>query len=187
MRLRVFLPALLLTAVASAEAQRGGARAANRALDRANLDTTCAACEDFYTYANGGWLKKNTIPKAYSSYGSFEVLYDKNEAILHGILDTAARDLRGLPDRQPQKGTNAYRVAAYYDACMDTLTIEKLGTAPIDAGLRRIAGITDKASLAKAIAALELSDGLAPYGISPGPDAKNSDQIIANAGQGGLN
>ena len=182
---RVILPAVMLSAVASADAQRGARP--NRALDRANLDTTCAACEDFYTYANGGWLKKNTIPKAYPSYGSFEALYDKNEAILHGILDTASRDLRGLPDRQPQKGTNAYRVAAYYDACMDTLQIEKLGTTPIDASLRRIAAITDKRDLAKAIAALEHSDGLAPYGISPGPDAKNSERIIANAGQGGLN
>jgi putative endopeptidase len=159
---------------------------ANHALDRANLDTTCAPCDDFYTYANGGWLKKNTIPASYASYGSFEALYDRNEAILHGILDTASRDLRGLPDRQPQKGTNAYRIAAYYDACMDTVTIEKLGTTPIVAGLRRIASISGKADLVKAIAALEHSDGLAPYGISPGPDAKNSDRIIANAGQGGL-
>jgi putative endopeptidase len=188
-RSRVFL-SLLLLAAASLAAQGTrpqGARPANRALDRANLDTTCAACEDFYTYANGGWLKKNSIPASYPSYGSFEALYDRNEAILHGILDTASRDLRGLPDRQPQKGTNAYRVAAYYDACMDTVTIEKLGTTPVDASFRRIAAISSKQDLAKAIAALEASDGLAPYGISPGSDAKNSDQIIANAGQGGLN
>jgi putative endopeptidase len=186
MRSRIFLSALMLAAVASASAQRGGPRATNRALDRANLDTTCAACDDFYTYANGGWLKKNTIPASYPSYGSFESLQDRNQAILHGILDTASRDLRGLPDRQPQKGTNAYRVAAYYDACMDTVLVDKLGTKPIEASLKRIEGITDKTSLAKAIAYLEHSDGLAPYGISPGPDAKNSDQIIANAGQGGL-
>src|SRR4051812_39970388 len=146
---RLFLPALAFAALASATAQRGGPRATNRALDRANLDTTCAACDDFYTYANGGWLKKHTIPASYASYGSFEALYDRNEAILHGILDTASRDLHALPDRQPQKGTNAYRVAAYYDACMDTLAIEKLGTTPIDAGLKRIAGITNKADLVK--------------------------------------
>jgi putative endopeptidase len=186
MRSRVLSLALLLAAVASATAQRGGPRATNRALDRANLDTTCAACEDFYTYANGGWLKKNTIPASYPSYGSFELLYDKNEAIMHGILDTVSRDLKAPPDLQPQKGTNAYRIAAYYDACMDTVQIEKLGTTPIDAGLKRIAAITDKASLAKAIAALEHSDGLAPYGMGPGPDAKNSNRFIANAGQGGL-
>src|SRR3954471_9311323 len=105
---RVVLPALLAASVAGA--QRGGPAAANRALNRANLDTTCAACDDFYTYANGGWLKSGKIPAAYGAYGSFPALGDRNEAILHGILDTAARDLRGLPDRQPQKGTDAFRV-----------------------------------------------------------------------------
>jgi putative endopeptidase len=183
---RLVVPALLFGAVASAAAQRGGPRGTNRALDRANLDTTCAACDDFYTYANGGWLRKNTIPASYPSYGSFEMLYDRNEAILHGILDTVSRDLQAPPDLQPQKGTNAYRIAAYYDACMDTTQIEKLGTTPIDPELKRIAGITDKVSLARAIGVLEASDGLAPYGMGPGPDAKNSDRIIANAGQGGL-
>src|SRR6476660_3843929 len=145
LRFRSILPALFFAAVASAAAQRVGARGTYRALDRSNLDTTCAACDDFYTYANGGWLKKNTIPASYPSYGSAEMLYDRNEAILHGILDTASRDLRGLPDRQPQKGTNAYRIAAYYDACMDTVAIERLGTTPIDASLKRIAAITNKA------------------------------------------
>ena len=161
--------------------------AANHALDRANLDTTCAPCTDFYTFSNGGWLKTAKIPPSYASYGSFEALYDRNEAILHGILDTAARDLKAPPDMQPQKGTNAYRVAAYYDACMDTTRIDRLGTQPIDKGLKRIASITTRDDLVKAIAELEYSDGLAPYGISPQPDSKNSDQIIAGAGQGGLN
>ena len=191
-RIRHFLlvAAVFFTGAAGLAAQAAkqqSSRAANHALDRANLDTTCAACDDFYTFANGGWLKTAKIPPAYPSYGSFEALYDRNEAILHGILDTAARDLHGLPDRQPQPGTNSFRVAAYYDACMDTTQIEKLGTTPVAAGLRKIAAISSRPELVAAIAQLEQSDGLAPYGISPGPDAKNSDQIIANAGQGGLN
>jgi len=70
---------------------------------------------------------------------------------------------------------------------MDTTLIEKLGTTPVDAGMKRIAAISSRNDLVAAIAWLEHSDGLAPYGISPGPDAKNSNQIIANAGQGGLN
>ena len=186
----LFAAAVLVAGPIGLSAQapvRQQATRANHALSRANLDTTCAACADFYTFSNGGWLKIAKIPPAYPSYGSFEALYDRNEAILHGILDTASRDLHGLPDRVPAKGTNAFRVAAYYDACMDTTQIDKLGTAPVVAGLRKIASITSRPDLIAAIAWLEHSDGLAPYGISPGPDAKNSDQIIANAGQGGLN
>ena len=166
---------------------RQSASKANHALERANLDTACAACDDFYTFANGGWLKTAKIPPAYPSYGSFEALYDRNEAILHGILDTASRDLHGLADRMPPKESNAFRVAAYYDACMDTTRIDRLGTAPIEQPLKRIAAISSRANLVAAIGELEHSDGLAPFGISPGPDSKNSDRIIANAGQGGLN
>ena len=37
-------------------------RAQTKPLDRANLDTTCAPCTDFYQFANGTWLRKHTIP-----------------------------------------------------------------------------------------------------------------------------
>jgi putative endopeptidase len=178
--------ALLLCAT-SLLAQRNAPARQNRALQRANLDTTCAACDDFYTFANGGWLKTAKIPPSYSSYGSFEALYDRNEAILHGILDTASRDLHGLPDRQPQPGTNTFRVAAYYDACVDTLQIERIGTRPIDAALRRISAISSRADLVAAMADLEFTDGLAPFSEGPGADFKNSDRIIANVSQGGIN
>ncbi|MEO7999353.1 MAG: hypothetical protein ABI852_18020, partial [Gemmatimonadaceae bacterium] len=58
------------------------------AIDPANLDTTCAACTDFYQFANGGWLKKTTIPASYSSFGAFEELNDRNRDQLHKLLDT---------------------------------------------------------------------------------------------------
>src|SRR5579862_2043558 len=122
-----FLAAGALTAQKAPSTRQSGRAQANHALDRANLDTTCAACDDFYTFSNGGWLKTAKIPPSYPSFGSFEALYDRNEAILHGILDTVSRDLRAPADLQPQKGTNAFRVAAYYDACMDTTRIETLG------------------------------------------------------------
>jgi putative endopeptidase len=34
-----------------------------------DLDTTVKPGDDFFRYANGGWLKKNPIPPAYSSWG----------------------------------------------------------------------------------------------------------------------
>jgi putative endopeptidase len=185
--LALVIGATPLFAQTNAPARQASRPHVDRALQRSNLDTACAACEDFYSFANGGWLKTAKIPPSYPSYGSFEALNDRNEEILHGILDTLSRDMRGLPDRQPQTGTNAYRVASYYDACVDTVQIEKLGTAPVDAALKRIASIASRADLIAAIGQLEHTDGLAPYGIGVGPDFKNSDRLIAYAGQGGLN
>src|SRR6185437_12139593 len=79
-------------AVFAAQAASQQTPATNHAIQRANLDTTCAACEDFYTFANGGWtfanggwLKRSTIPAAYGEWGAFEELQDKNEAVVRSI------------------------------------------------------------------------------------------------------
>src|SRR6185437_1071812 len=49
-----------------------------RLVNPANMDTTCAACTDFYEYANGGWLKTATIPPTRTSVSSFSTLSDHN-------------------------------------------------------------------------------------------------------------
>ena len=155
----------------------------NRAIDRANFDTTCAACTDFYTFANGGWLKHSTIPAAYGTWGSFNELQDKNEAVVRRVLEAARADVRKGSAKQ---NTDFYKVGAYYDACLDTLAIDVLGTKPIDATMARIAKIASAVELPVALAELEASEGLAPFGLGAGPDLKNSNRFIANAGQGGL-
>ena len=177
--------ALCAATVLSAQAptQAASPVSSKRAIDRANLDTTCAACSDFYTFANGGWLKKNTIPAAYPEWSAFYQLNDENEAIVRDIIEKTDRDMKGGTAKQ---GTNPYKVGAYFDACMDTTAIETLGTKPVEASMARIARISSSADLPLALAELEHSDGLAPFGVSAGPDLKNSNRLIANAGQGGL-
>ena len=59
----------------------------NTALNRANLDTTCAPCTDFYQFANGSWLKTHTIPPDKTSLGSFGMLGDKNQEVVQHIVD----------------------------------------------------------------------------------------------------
>jgi putative endopeptidase len=157
--------------------------AAHKPIDRANLDTTCAACNDFYTFANGSWLKHNTIPAAYASFGAFQELHDKNEAVVHDIVEASAKDVR---TGTAAPGSNRFKVGAFYAACMDTVAIEKLGTQPIDGVLARIAKISSPSDLPAALAELDRTNGLAPFGVGAGPDLKNSKRTIANAGQGGL-
>ena len=68
---------LALSVLALALAIPAGAQGTYRQtvpLDPVNLDRTANACVDFYQFANGGWVKNNPIPAAYSRWGSFDEL-----------------------------------------------------------------------------------------------------------------
>ena len=45
---------------------------------------------DFYRNANGGWLDANPIPAGYGSWGSFEELAARNDAVIRELLEHAA-------------------------------------------------------------------------------------------------
>ena len=159
------------------------AQASNHAIERANLDTTCAACTDFFTFANGGWLKKAAIPAAYSSFGSFRELADRNEAQLHKILDADAAAVKA--DRGgPADGS--FKVGAFYASCLDTASIDKLGVTPLKPELDIIASIKSPDDLKKQLGVLEHRAGLAPWGDGATQDAKDATSMIGGLYQGGL-
>src|SRR5467141_3924995 len=108
--------------------------------DTANLDKGCKPCDDFFQFAMGGWMKSNPIPPAYSSWGSFTVLADKNQQALRQILETAEKT-------NATAGSNERKVSDFYASCMDTAAIDAAGTKPIDATLKRIAEIPNAREL----------------------------------------
>ncbi len=157
------------------------AQTTTHALSRANMDTTCQACDNFNQYANGGWAKAATIPAAYSLWGSLSEISDRNDAVVHSILEDAAKNAKSA-----KAGSNAWKVGTFYASCMDTTAIEKLGLASLQPTLASIAAIRTTDELARNFGAFDRRAGLAPFGVNAGQDPKNSNEIIAGAGQGGL-
>jgi putative endopeptidase len=148
--------------------------------DVAGMDTSAAACNDFYQYANGGWLKANPIPAAYPAWGVANVLNEKNRDVLHEILEAAAKNSAA------KKGSNEQKVGDYYASCMDEAKIETEGLKPIQAELDLVNKVTDQKSLQTEIAHLHSLGYNALFGSGSNRDFKNSSETIIGIFQGGL-
>src|SRR6266404_9159318 len=85
-----------------------GSAAESHGVDLRILDKTCKPCEDFFNFANGGWLKKNPVPAAYPSWGRFNELAERNRELLHQILEGAAANTKASP------GSNERKIGDFY-------------------------------------------------------------------------
>ena len=83
--------------VALATSSRAQAPLQTSPLDRSNLDTSVAACQDFYEFANGGWLKHDTIPAAYSSSGVTRDMSERKEEGMPEGGDAVMAAMRYMP------------------------------------------------------------------------------------------
>src|SRR4051794_39159575 len=98
----------------------------SRGFDASRMDRTASACNDFYQFANGNWLKATEIPAAFSSWGSFNILAENNRKTLREILDEAAKNASAA------KGSNEQKIGDYYASCMDEAKREAQGTKPLE-------------------------------------------------------
>ena len=171
--------ALLAFAAFPAAAQQTTATP-SKAIDPANLDTTCSACQDFFRYANGGWIKRTQIPAAYSRWGSFNELGDKNQDVVRAILEESRTAKNVAP------GSNSQKIGDYYGACMDSTRIESLGAKPLQPALREIGLLRNAAEVQRHIAKLHAEGTGALFGFGAGQDRKESTRIVAQFSQGGL-
>jgi len=157
------------------------AQTAPRGFDPANMcTTTCKACDDFYQYANGGWIAKNEIPPAFSTWGITSPLREKNIATLHQILEDAAKNTSA------PMGSNEQRIGAFYASCMDEAKIEAAGAKPLAAEIAAINNLKSASDLPTLLAHFHSIGVPSLFSFGAGQDFKNSSSVIAITGQGGL-
>jgi endothelin-converting enzyme/putative endopeptidase len=143
------------------------------------LDKTVDPCSNFYYYACGTWIKDNPIPPDQSRWGRFGQLQERNLAVLHQILEEAAK-----PDANRDATTRL--IGDYYAACMNVPGIDARGLQSIQPELDRIRDLKDKGQLAAEVAHLQQRGINSMFEFGSGQDFKDSNEVIAQADQGGI-
>ncbi|TWI99445.1 putative endopeptidase [Mucilaginibacter frigoritolerans] len=144
-----------------------------------DLDTTIKPGDDFFKYANGGWLKKNPIPAAYSSWGIGNVVEEELRDRLKKINEDALK-------AEAPKGSNTQKIGDFYFSGLDTADIEKQGLDPLKPELSKIDSIKDIKSLIDEFAHLATIGVESPIAAYIGQDAKNSNKNMLQLYQGGI-
>ncbi len=147
-------------------------------VDPKNFDPTVKPQDDFYEYATGGWRKANPIPAAYSSWGVFNEINERNNTALHTILDRATQ--------ARNSGFIEKLVGDFYASGMDETAIESAGLTPVQPELDRISALADISQLPQVFGRLHLLRVGAGFGFSSEADPSNSTMTIAGSWQGGL-
>ncbi len=104
-------------------------------IDKANMDVMVKPGDNFYQYANGGWLKTTVMPSTKTRWGSFDGLREESSQRLKILLDEAA--VKKTRSRAEQMSGD------FYASGMDSLQLERSGARPILKDLQAIDGISN--------------------------------------------
>lgn len=104
------------------------------------MDRSVKPGEDFYQYANGGWLKTAAVPAGQSSYNTRLMLREKTSERVCNIIQEAAAS-------RAVRGSVAQKVGDYYASFIDQEGIEAKGLTPLAGEMARVSMITNKETL----------------------------------------
>jgi endothelin-converting enzyme/putative endopeptidase len=174
-------------AVSGIRAQEGATKQHVIAIE--NMDRSVKPGDDFFVYANGGWLKRTEIPPDRSRYGVFSMLDQESNKRTAALIEEVAKS-----NAAPGSGTR--KIADLYNSYIDEAGIEAKGLTPLKPHLDAIAAIKDKRELAFALGktlradvdALNNTNFHTPnlFGLWVAPGFGDSEHYAAYLLQGGL-
>ena len=115
------------------------------------MDTSVKPGDDWYQYANGGWMAKTEIPADRSSVGGFWIADQQTEKNLEALIAEIVKS-------NPDEGSEAAKVKAFYTSYLDTKAIDAAGMQPVQADLARFDHIQDKTALATVLGSQTRAD-----------------------------
>jgi predicted metalloendopeptidase len=116
----------------------------SQAVDLAGIDKTIAPGDDFFSYANGTWLKTTEIPADRSAFGTSSMLDELTS-------ERTAELIREADKSGAAPGSEKRKIGDYYATYLDEEAIEKKGAEPLRPALEAASAIENRKALATAL------------------------------------
>ncbi|MDX2274986.1 MAG: M13 family metallopeptidase [Hyphomonadaceae bacterium] len=165
------------TSSGSTAAPRAAAAIGSFGVDLAAMDPNVKPGDDFFRHVNGQWLDTTQIPADRTRWGTFDILREKSDREQREIIEEVAATGGAA-------GTNAEKIADYYNAFLNQDAIDAIGLAPLQAELAEIEAIRTHEEAAR----LAMRPGFAvdfPIGTYVTLDERNPDRYVVGMSHAG--
>jgi putative endopeptidase len=153
-------------------------KAAGEDILTADLDTTVQPNQDFFHFANGGWIKKNPIPNDETRWGIGSLVQEELYSRLRHINEEAV-------NKSAKTGVDQ-QIGDFWFSGMDTVSIQQKGIEPLRDELNAIAALKTPKDVMSQAARMHAYGANVFFSEGVEQDAKNSEMMAYGMGQGGL-
>jgi putative endopeptidase len=144
-----------------------------------NIDPTTSPTKDFFTYANGGWIKRTPIPLEESAWGIGQLVQEDIYQRLRKISEDATTT-------HAPTGSVPQQIGDLWHSGMDSVSINRQGLTALKESLQSIDNIHNIKDLLKVSAALHRKGMDVLFSDNVGQDDMNSEKMAYQLSQGGL-
>jgi putative endopeptidase len=146
-------------------------------VDLTTGDRTVAPGDDFFSYVEGAWYAKATIPPDQAWIGAGRDVEERVRSQLRALIEA---------DASAPQTADQMRIGALWRAFMDEGRLEAADQSPLAPDLATVASLKDRADVSLWLAKAYGGYGLPLFSLSVQPDPKRPDLNALYIGQGGL-
>jgi putative endopeptidase len=175
---KILIALVAAAALFTAFHQPACAKTAKEDILKADVDTTVSPVNDFFDYANGGWIKKNPIPPDETSWGIVQLVQQE-------LYDRLLRINESAMAKHEKTGV-AQQIGDFWYAGMDSVSIDKMGLEPLRDELKKIEALRTPAEVMAQAARMQTYGVRVFYRGGVSQDEKNSNAYAYHMEQGGI-
>lgn len=173
------LGSCIVNSMAQSPVPKSASPSAREDILASDLNPAVNPANDFFDYANGGWLARNPIPASEAGWGIGNLVQDELNTHLRQLNEDAAKT-------HAPAGSDRQKIGDFWTAAMDEGKADALGLTPLQKELALIDSIKTVSDVLDVTFALQPLGADTFFDLDVSQDEKQSDLMSVHLSQGGL-